>query len=98
MMGMGMPAEKPKNFRGSFRRLLGRLRPERAADRRSSFVLAIVSVTFAVIGPKILGNATNIIFDGVDRQAAPGRRDPGAGRSPALRAAARTSSPTCSRA
>ena len=44
--------------------------------RRSSpvvIVLAVVSVAFAVIGPKILGNATNIIFDGRDRQAAAGR-------------------------
>ena len=28
-------------------------------------VLAIASVVLAVIGPKLLGNATNIIFDGV---------------------------------
>ena len=28
-------------------------------------MLAVVSVTFAVIGPKILGNATNDIFAGV---------------------------------
>jgi ATP-binding cassette subfamily B protein len=62
MMG-GMPAEKSKNFRTSFGRLLRRLRPE-AALIILVFVLAIVSVTFAVIGPKILGNATNIIFEG----------------------------------
>ena len=30
----------------------------------SSFLLAIGSVTFAVFGPKILGDATNIIFEG----------------------------------
>ena len=28
-------------------------------------LLAVVSVAFAVVGPKILGNATNIIFEGV---------------------------------
>ena len=28
-------------------------------------LLAVVSVTFAVLGPKILGNATNILFEGV---------------------------------
>ncbi len=59
-----MSASKSKDFRGSFRRLLGELRPERGL-----VVLvmgfAIVSVVFAIIGPKILGNATNIIFDGV---------------------------------
>jgi ATP-binding cassette subfamily B protein len=60
------------NFRKSFRRLLGELRPER------TWVLivvlfAIVSVTLAVIGPKLLGNATNIIFEGVvSKQFPPG--------------------------
>ena len=45
------------------RRLFATLRPERT---RIAVVvlLAIVSVTFAVLGPKILGNATNIIFEG----------------------------------
>jgi ATP-binding cassette, subfamily B, multidrug efflux pump len=65
MMGMrGMPAEKPKNFRDSFRRLLNRLRPELPLIS-IVIVLAVVSVSFAVIGPKILGNATNDIFQGV---------------------------------
>ena len=62
MMG-GMPAEKSKNFRVAFGRLLARLRPE-APLIILVFLLAIVSVTFAVLGPKILGNATNIIFEG----------------------------------
>ncbi|HEY7938120.1 MAG TPA: ABC transporter ATP-binding protein [Candidatus Limnocylindrales bacterium] len=62
MMG-GMPAEKSKNFRVAFGRLLARLRPE-APLIALVFVLAIISVTFAVVGPKILGNATNVIFQG----------------------------------
>jgi ATP-binding cassette, subfamily B, multidrug efflux pump len=65
MMRPGMmPAEKAKDFRGSFRRMLGELRPE---ARRIVVVvaLAIVSVLFSVSGPKILGNATNLLFDGV---------------------------------
>jgi ATP-binding cassette subfamily B protein len=60
----GMSAEKSKNFRASFQRLLARLRPETTLIV-VVFLLAIVSVTFAVIGPKILGNATNAIFQGV---------------------------------
>jgi ATP-binding cassette subfamily B protein len=65
MMGMmGMPAEKPKNFRDSFRRLIGRLAPE-APLIALVVVLAVVSVAFAVVGPKILGNATNDIFEGL---------------------------------
>jgi ATP-binding cassette subfamily B protein len=62
MMG-GMPAEKSKNFKVAFGRLLARLRPE-APLIALVFVLAIISVTFAVVGPKILGNATNVIFQG----------------------------------
>ncbi len=61
---MGMPAEKPKDFRASFRRLIGRLRPE-APLIAIVIVLAVISVSFAVIGPKILGNATNDIFEGL---------------------------------
>jgi ATP-binding cassette subfamily B multidrug efflux pump len=63
-MGMGMPVAKSKDFRTSFLRLLRELR----AERRWVFlvvVLAIVSVVLAVIGPKLLGEATNIIFEGV---------------------------------
>jgi ATP-binding cassette subfamily B protein len=60
---MGMPVAKSKDFRGSFLRLLGRLRPE-APRIVVVFLLAIVSVTASVLGPRILGNATNIIFNG----------------------------------
>ncbi len=63
MMG-SLPPEKSKDFGKSFRRLLGRLRPERLRIV-VVLILAVGSVTFAVVGPKILGDATNIIFDGV---------------------------------
>lgn len=62
--GPGLPAEKPKNLKASFRRLIGTLRPE--APRIGLVIaLAILSVTCSVVGPKILGNATDILFDGV---------------------------------
>ncbi len=63
-MGMGMPAARSKHFRASFGRLVGELRPERALI---VFViaLAVVSVLLAIVGPKILGQATDILFDGV---------------------------------
>ena len=64
MMGMGMPPAKSKDFKGSFRRLLARLQPERR-NVVVVIVLAVISVVFAVIGPKILGNATNDIFAGL---------------------------------
>ena len=64
MMFMGPPPAKSRDFRGSFRRLLGELRPERPR-LVSVLVLGIVSVLFSVIGPKLLGNATDVLFEGV---------------------------------
>jgi ATP-binding cassette subfamily B multidrug efflux pump len=61
--GPGLPAEKPTNFGGSARRLLGRLRPDRMLVG-VILLLATVSVTLAVLGPRILGDATNLIFEG----------------------------------
>lgn len=61
--GMGMPAEKSLNFGPSARRLVGRLKPERAG-MVFVILLGVLSVVLAVLGPKILGEATNIIFEG----------------------------------
>lgn len=58
-----MPAEKSLNFGPSARRLAGRLRPERWAIVFVT-LLAVVSVFFAVLGPKLLGNAINLVFAG----------------------------------
>ncbi len=62
-MGMGLPPAKSKDFRGSLIRLFGFLRPE-ALRVAFVFLFAVVSVFFAVLGPKILSNAINIIFEG----------------------------------
>ena len=64
MGGMNLPAPKPKSFKASFRRLLGELRPE-GPKILVVLVLAVGSVLFAILGPKILGEATNVIFAGV---------------------------------
>ena len=64
MMNAGMPAEKSLDFWPSARRLLGRLAPERALVA-VVVALTVASVTFSVLGPRILGAATNIIFSGV---------------------------------
>jgi ATP-binding cassette, subfamily B, multidrug efflux pump len=61
---MGGPAVKAVNFKGSLRRLVGRLRTERRLVAAAG-VLGVVSVTLSVIGPKILGNATDLIFTGL---------------------------------
>ncbi|MBE1486361.1 ATP-binding cassette subfamily B protein [Plantactinospora soyae] len=61
---VGMPAEKSMNFGPSARRLMGRLRPQRV-HLLAVIVLAIVSVGMSVVGPKILGHATDLIFSGL---------------------------------
>jgi ATP-binding cassette, subfamily B, multidrug efflux pump len=63
-MFMRMPAGKSKDFKGSFRRLMRELRPESTLIA-VVLVLAVISVTLAIIGPKMLGNATNVLFEGV---------------------------------
>jgi ATP-binding cassette subfamily B protein len=58
-----MPAEKSMNFGPSARRLLGRLRPERGRIVLVT-LLTVVSVLFNVLGPRLLGQAINLVFDG----------------------------------
>ena len=67
--GFGPPGlvgsgEKAKDFRSSFKRLVGRLRPE---YRKIGVVLslAVASVTVSVAAPKIMARAINLIFSGV---------------------------------
>ena len=64
MMGAGMPAEKSLTFWPSAKRLFGQLRPERGFAMLV-VLLTVASVLFSVVGPKILGNATNLIFEGI---------------------------------
>ena len=59
-----MPVEKARDFGTSFRRLLGWLRPERAR-LVMVLVLGVASVAFTIVGPRILGHATNLLFEGV---------------------------------
>ena len=59
----GMSTQKALNFTESSKRLLRMLAPERGLIV-SALVLGVCSVTFSVIGPKVLGNVTNLIFNG----------------------------------
>ncbi|MGD0944424.1 MAG: ABC transporter ATP-binding protein [Acidimicrobiales bacterium] len=61
---MAMAGERPKDLRRSVRRLGGRLRPERVRIALVA-VMASGSVAFTVFGPKILGSATDVLFNGV---------------------------------
>ncbi|WP_284044081.1 ABC transporter ATP-binding protein [Actinoplanes sp. M2I2] len=63
MMAGPAPTEKLQDFKGSTKRLLGLLRPQRVLV--GFVVLAgAVSVALSVLGPYLLGHATNIIFAG----------------------------------
>ncbi|MDN4598871.1 ABC transporter ATP-binding protein [Leifsonia virtsii] len=60
----GAPAKKAENFWPSFKRLMGLLKPEWLGMAWVT-LLTVVSVVLVVIAPKILGDATNVIFQGV---------------------------------
>jgi ATP-binding cassette subfamily B protein len=64
MGAAGMPTERSKNFRVTVKRLIGKLGRDRALTA-FVIVLAVGSVALYVTGPKVLGHATNIIFDGL---------------------------------
>lgn len=68
--GMGMPVEKSMTFWPSAKRLLGRLVPHRLKVVLV-VLLGVASVVFAVLGPKLLGDATNLIFEGVISKSLP---------------------------
>ncbi len=61
--GGNMPVEKSMNFGPSARRLIGRLAPERVGVI-IVLALAVVGIALAVIGPRIIGKATDVIFEG----------------------------------
>jgi ATP-binding cassette subfamily B multidrug efflux pump len=61
-LGAG-PPQKSKDFRGSARRLIALLAPHRAGVM-AVMGCSLISVILTVSGPKILGGATNLIFEG----------------------------------
>ena len=66
-MGHGrgmMPGEKAKDFKGTMKKLMSYLGKYTYAII-AVFIFAIGSVTFSVIGPKVLGKATTEIFNGL---------------------------------
>lgn len=58
-----IPGEKPKNFMLTARKLLRTLKPFRLATT-VALLFAIFSTVFAIAGPKILGRATTLLFEG----------------------------------
>ena len=64
MWGGPRPVEKSINFGPSMRRLLWHLAPERMI-LLGVILLAVTGIVMSVLGPKILGLATDVIFTGV---------------------------------
>jgi ATP-binding cassette subfamily B multidrug efflux pump len=62
--GMQGPVSKADDFGTSAKRLAARMRPERFA-LSVVVALGVLAVGFNVAGPKVLGHATDIIFDGI---------------------------------
>jgi ATP-binding cassette subfamily B protein len=69
-MAMMMPTAKPVRFKQSFGRLLRELLPERPLIG-VVLLLGVVSVFLAILGPRLLGEATNVVFAGVIGQQIP---------------------------
>ncbi|QLQ09677.1 MAG: ABC transporter ATP-binding protein [Nocardioidaceae bacterium] len=62
--GANMVGQRSQNFWGSAKRLMGRMSPYRVKVALV-VLLAIGSVAFSVIAPKMLGHATNLIIAGL---------------------------------
>ena len=71
MMGRGprgrgvVPVEKPKDFKGTTKKLIKNYLVDYKWKLIIVFIFAIGSTIFTIVGPKILGNATTEIFNGL---------------------------------
>lgn len=62
--GGGPPMEKAKDFKGTIRKLLGYVKPFKAAII-AVMIFAVGSTIFNIAGPKVLSGATTEIFNGL---------------------------------
>ena len=67
MSTVGMPVEKSENFSETAQRLIRLMAGEKYLVILVMF-LAVVSVALVVLGPRILGHATDILFDGLTKR------------------------------
>lgn len=63
--GGGKVVEKPKDFKGTTKKLIRNYIARYKIPVIIVILFAIGSTIFAIIGPKILGNATTEIFNGI---------------------------------
>ncbi|NEA47863.1 ABC transporter ATP-binding protein [Streptomyces sp. SID10815] len=71
MMAGGGPNSRSMNFKDSGKRLLAQFRPERVT-LYALLLCVVISVTLSVLGPKILGKATDLVFAGIIGRQLPG--------------------------
>ncbi|MGD1223194.1 MULTISPECIES: ABC transporter ATP-binding protein [Streptomyces] len=64
MMAGGGPDQRSMDFKGSGKRLLSQFKPERVT-MCVMLVAVVLSVGLSVVGPKILGKATDLVFAGI---------------------------------
>lgn len=64
MGAMGKPVEKAKDFKGTLKRLVHYLAPQKVRFLVVG-ILAVASTVFSIFGPKILGMATTKLAEGV---------------------------------
>jgi ATP-binding cassette subfamily B protein len=67
MSTVGMPVEKSENFSETAKRLIRLMAGEKYLVMLV-MSLAVVSVALVVLGPRILGHATDILFDGLTKR------------------------------
>ncbi len=67
MSTVGMPVEKSENFSATAKRLIRLMAGEKYLVILIMF-LAVISVALVVLGPRILGHATDILFDGLTKR------------------------------
>lgn len=64
MGGMGRGGEKAKDFKGTMRQLLGYIGQHKIAVF-AAVAFAVCSVIFNIVGPKVLGQVTTKLFEGL---------------------------------
>lgn len=64
MRAMQLPPERTRDFRGTAVRLVKRLTPQRVTTA-AVLLLGVAGIAIGVIGPRVLGHATDLLFNGV---------------------------------
>jgi ATP-binding cassette subfamily B multidrug efflux pump len=61
---MGLPVQKAKDFKGTMRRLIGYLKPQKY-QLLAVLAAAILSTIFSIVSPKVMGKAITKLFEGM---------------------------------